>query len=55
MEFSRHRTLIPVFEELRGEHVLIRPYRLEDAETQFEAVMESARLLAALAAVCGAL
>jgi len=41
MEMPRHRTLIPVFEELRGERVLVRPYRLEDAEAQFEAAMES--------------
>jgi RimJ/RimL family protein N-acetyltransferase len=32
---------MPVFEELRGERVLVRPYRLEDAQPQFEAVMES--------------
>ena len=36
-----YRTLIPLFDELRGERVLVRPYRLEDAEAMFEAVMES--------------
>jgi ribosomal-protein-serine acetyltransferase len=41
MELPKHRTLIPVFDELRGERVLVRPYRLEDAEVMFEAVMES--------------
>jgi RimJ/RimL family protein N-acetyltransferase len=41
MELPKHRTLISVFDELRGERVLVRPYRLEDAEPLFEAVMES--------------
>lgn len=34
-------TLIPLFEELRGEHVLVRPYRESDAQALFEAVAES--------------
>ena len=37
----RYRTLLPALEELRGERVLVRPYRPEDAEALFEAVMES--------------
>ncbi len=35
------RTLIPMFEELCGERVLIRPYRESDAQALFEAVGES--------------
>ncbi|HLI70823.1 MAG TPA: GNAT family N-acetyltransferase [Ktedonobacteraceae bacterium] len=34
-------TLIPLFEELHGEHVLVRPYRESDAQALFEAVTES--------------
>ncbi len=41
MEQYRHRTLIPLFEELRGPQVVVRPYRLEDAEEVFAAVDES--------------
>lgn len=36
-----HRSLIPLFEELRGERVLVRPFRAADAENHFAAVMES--------------
>jgi ribosomal-protein-serine acetyltransferase len=36
-----YRTMIPLFDELRGEHVLVRPYRLEDAEALRAAVDES--------------
>lgn len=36
-----YRTLIPLFEELRGERVLVRPYREGDAEALFEAMNES--------------
>lgn len=36
-----HHTLIPVFDELRGERVLLRPYREGDAEAVFEAISES--------------
>jgi RimJ/RimL family protein N-acetyltransferase len=32
---------IPLFEELRGERVLVRPFRAEDADDHFTAVMES--------------
>jgi RimJ/RimL family protein N-acetyltransferase len=41
MDMPRYRTLLPAFEELRGERVLVRPYRPDDAEALFEAVMES--------------
>jgi ribosomal-protein-serine acetyltransferase len=41
MENTTFRTLIPVFEELRGERILVRPYRISDAETLKEAVDES--------------
>jgi RimJ/RimL family protein N-acetyltransferase len=36
-----YQTLIPMFEELRGQRVLLRPYRLEDAQALKEAVEES--------------
>ena len=38
---SEYRTLVPLFEELRGERVIVRPYRVEDAEALREAVQES--------------
>ena len=38
---TNYRTLIPMFEELRGERVIIRPYRESDAQDVFEAVGES--------------
>jgi ribosomal-protein-serine acetyltransferase len=41
MEQYRHKTLIPLFEELRGPRVVVRPYRLEDADELFAAVEES--------------
>ena len=41
MQLPAHRTLIPIFEELRGERVLLRPYREGDAEALFEAISES--------------
>jgi len=34
-------TLRPMFEELRGQRVLVRPYRLEDALARFDAMQES--------------
>jgi RimJ/RimL family protein N-acetyltransferase len=34
-------TLIPLFDELRGERVIIRPYREEDAPALYQAVDES--------------
>jgi RimJ/RimL family protein N-acetyltransferase len=36
-----YRTAIPLFDELRGERVVVRPYRLEDAEALRAAVDES--------------
>src|SRR5579862_2745019 len=41
MQLPEHRTLIPIFDELRGERVLLRPYREGDAEVLFEAISES--------------
>jgi len=37
----KYRTLIPLFEELRGERIVVRPYRESDAQDLFEAVAES--------------
>lgn len=36
-----YRTLIPLFEELYGQRVLVRPYRESDAQALFEAIGES--------------
>ena len=41
MSKSEFRTLIPLFEELHGERVIVRPYRSDDAQALFEAVDES--------------
>lgn len=38
---SEYRTLIPLFEDLQSERVIVRPYRVEDAEALQEAVAES--------------
>jgi RimJ/RimL family protein N-acetyltransferase len=38
---SDYRTLIALFDELRGERVLLRPYQPADAPALFEAVEES--------------
>ncbi|MGH2493421.1 MAG: GNAT family N-acetyltransferase [Ktedonobacteraceae bacterium] len=38
---TTYRTLISLFEELRGERIIIRPYRESDAQDLFEAVAES--------------
>jgi RimJ/RimL family protein N-acetyltransferase len=35
------RTLLPLFDQLEGERVLIRPYRLRDADVLYEAIVES--------------
>ncbi|HEY7127009.1 MAG TPA: GNAT family N-acetyltransferase [Ktedonobacterales bacterium] len=35
------RTLLPLFDQLEGERVLIRPYRLDDADALYEAIAES--------------
>jgi len=41
MSETSYRTLIPLFEKLDGERVLVRPYRESDAQAIFEAVGES--------------
>ncbi len=41
MATEKYRTLIPLFEELRGERVLVRPYQERDAQSLFEAIAES--------------
>lgn len=41
MDTQPYRTLIPMFDELRGERVLLRPYRESDAADVQEAVAES--------------
>ncbi len=41
MSTTKFRALIPMFEELHGERVTIRPYRESDAQDVFEAVAES--------------
>lgn len=41
MDKQQYRTLIPLPDELRGERVLIRPYRPEDAQALMDAVEES--------------
>lgn len=41
MDQPRHATLRPIFEHLKNDRVVIRPYRLEDADDLFTAVVES--------------
>ena len=41
MSTPAYRTLLPLFEELRGERVVVRPYRESDAQALFEAIAES--------------
>ena len=41
MSTPAYRTLLPLFEELRGESVVVRPYRESDAQALFEAIAES--------------
>jgi RimJ/RimL family protein N-acetyltransferase len=41
MGTAAYRTLIALFDELRGERVIVRPYRESDAQALFEAVTES--------------
>jgi ribosomal-protein-serine acetyltransferase len=41
MSTTVYRTLIPLFEELCGERIIVRPYRESDALSLFEAVAES--------------
>lgn len=41
MTTATYRTIIPLFDELRGERVIVRPYRESDAQALFEAIAES--------------
>ncbi|HLI09032.1 MAG TPA: GNAT family N-acetyltransferase [Ktedonobacteraceae bacterium] len=41
MQKSRFQTLIPLFDELQGERVIVRPYHKADAQALYEAVAES--------------
>ncbi len=41
MTTEKYRTLIPLFQELRGERVLVRPHQESDAQSLFEAIAES--------------
>ncbi len=41
MQKPRFQTLIPLFDELQGERVIVRPYHQEDAQALYEAVAES--------------
>ena len=41
MSTNDYRTLVPLFEELSGTRVTVRPYRVSDAEALREAVEES--------------
>lgn len=36
-----YRTLTPLFDELRGERIVVRPLRMDDAQQVYAAVMES--------------
>ena len=38
---EKYHTFLPLFDELQGERVMIRPYRESDAQALFEAVSES--------------
>ena len=40
-ENGSYHTLLPLFDELRGNRVLVRPYQIVDAAALFEAVEES--------------
>ncbi len=41
MSTEKYHTLLPLFAELQGERVVIRPYRESDAQALFEAISES--------------
>lgn len=41
MDRPPYRTLIPLFDELRSDRIVVRPYVLDDAPDLFEAVAES--------------
>ena len=41
MQKTQFPILIPIFDELQGERVIVRPYHQEDAQALYEAVAES--------------
>ncbi len=41
VDIEKYHTLLPMFDELQGERVVVRPYRLDDAQALVEAVGES--------------
>jgi ribosomal-protein-serine acetyltransferase len=41
VNLPKHRTQIPLFDVLDGDHVRIRPFQTEDAEAHFAAIEES--------------
>ncbi|MEO7001347.1 MAG: GNAT family N-acetyltransferase [Ktedonobacterales bacterium] len=41
MEKPKYLTALPIFEELRGERVLLRPYRLDDSDDMYAAIEAS--------------
>ena len=41
MDTEKYHTLLPMFDELQGERVVVRPYREEDAQALVDAVSES--------------
>src|SRR4051812_4058769 len=41
MEKAEFRTLLPLFDALWGDHVIVRPYRADDDKAIFEAISES--------------
>ena len=41
MSLPAYHTLVPMFEELRGKRIVVRPYRESDAQALFEAMNES--------------
>jgi len=41
MDIEKYHTLLPLFDELQGERVVLRPYRESDAQALMEAVSES--------------
>ena len=45
------RELTPLFEELRGERVIVRPHNVADFDEMWEAIQESKRATASLAAL----
>jgi hypothetical protein len=37
---ARYQTLLPLFDELEGERLIVRPYRESDARDLFDAIKE---------------